>query len=268
VAPACSHFPDPVAAYDRVAPHFDLLSQARRPYLDAIEDQIIARIPPGAQSLLDVGAGDGRRALRIAERAGLQKVVLVEPSREMTRPIPAEIETWTIRAEELVLHTLPTQCRSFDVITCLWNVLGHIRPQRARTQVLSCLRAMLSPEGILFVDITHRYNASCYGVWRTACRFVRDQVRPSECNGDVTAKWEMEELHCSTYGHVFTGREMRGLAIAAELDTQERVVVDYATGRPRRFGFQGNLLYVLRPRNSSSNSASVVQTSPTSAAVI
>ena len=132
------------------------------------------------------------------------------------------------------------------MIICLWNVLGHIPSAALRVQALSGLRALLSPRGVFFVDVNHRYNASSYGWPRTALRFLRDRLRPGEMNGDVTARWQFDGETCSTYGHVFTGREMEVLAETARLKISERLVVDYDSGKIRRFSFQGNLLYVFR----------------------
>ena len=92
---------------------------------------VVSEIPAGSQSLLDVGAGDGARARRIARAAGLNEVTLLEPSAEMRRHWPADAKGWTMRAEEL-----KSVAGEFDVIICLWNVLGHIFPAANRIEAL------------------------------------------------------------------------------------------------------------------------------------
>ena len=246
-APPNLHFPDPVKAYDHLAPEYRRLTESRLRYLDGVEKLIDARVPAGSRSLLDVGAGDGRRALKIAKLSRLQEVVLLEPSTGMSSSSRHQAETWQMRAEELDLTKPPAAGRRFDVITCLWNVLGHIPTQALRVRALSQLRTLLTPSGLLFVDVTHRYNASRYGWPRTASRFLRDQLQPGERNGDVTAKWTLPNATCSTYGHVFTTREIRQLAAASQLNVVERIAVDYETGNPVQHSFQGNLLWVLQP---------------------
>src|SRR4051812_14034712 len=72
----------PIAAYDELAPFYSAYANTRAPYLRKIEDVVIAHAPR-AGSLLDVGAGDGSRALRIAQAAKLALVVLLEPSAGM-----------------------------------------------------------------------------------------------------------------------------------------------------------------------------------------
>lgn len=116
---------DPVAAYDRVAPFFSDISGRRKRYLDSINELTVARIPSGSHSLLDVGAGDGKRARRIARQAGLQDIVLLEPSAEMMKDSPNSDGIWKIRVEDVGRKDGGPASRRFDVVTCLWNVLGH-----------------------------------------------------------------------------------------------------------------------------------------------
>jgi 2-polyprenyl-3-methyl-5-hydroxy-6-metoxy-1,4-benzoquinol methylase len=200
--------------------------------------------------------------MTIARDAALSKVVLLEPSKEMIKDVDAKTEIWPIRAEDLQSTKSVSgvnKSRGFDVITCLWNVLGHIRGNEARVGVLAQLGSMLPPQGKIFFDVNHRYNIRSYGFTRTVFRYVGDRLFPRSTNGDVEVTWRLGDEECRTYGHVFTDREVRRLASAAGLIILERIVVDYDTGTIRRFGFQGNLFYVLR-RNSSNDSHNASQT--------
>lgn len=252
---------DPVQAYDRLAASFSVLSEQKQPYLERIDELIISRISPGSRSLLDVGAGNGRRAEKIARARGLKELVLLEPSAAMSQTWPPTAAVWQMRAEDFVRAE-----RRFDVITCLWNVLGHIRSSSTRIKILVELKHSLSLRGRLFIDVNHRYNARAYGVFKTVARFLHDQLEPNDSNGDVDVSWPGLEGH--TYGHVFTDGEFVSITTQAGLAVEERIVVDYKSGKIRRFGFEGNLLYVLRPQNSASDSLSASQTSSTSASFI
>ncbi len=168
-------------------------------------------------------------------------MVLLEPSAAMRSRQPAEAQIWDMRAEDLCHKQA-----EFDVITCLWNVLGHIFPSAGRAEVLRQFARLLSPGGRIFIDVSHRYNARHYGVLPTAFRFIKDCLLPHEKNGDVTAAWNLGEAQCATRGHVFTHKEFRALCQAAGLTIEKRFVVDYATGQQHRWSINGNLLYVLR----------------------
>ena len=278
------HFDDPVAAYGCLAAHYADLSHRRELYLRGVEREIVSRITPGSQSLLDVGAGDGGRALRIASQRGIDRVVLVEPSREMAGKAAEHAEVWPVRAEDLARrwpenveqkhracgpgtgegarpHTnRPHMIAEFDVILCLWNVLGHIPTVEKRLLALSAITRMLAPQGRFFLDVNHRYNLRSYGVLPTTARWIYDLFSPGKNNGDVLAKWNTGEASISTFGHVFTHREVMRMAGDTGLELEARVVIDYESGRVRRFAFQGNLLYIFR-RNSRIDSASAPQTS-------
>jgi SAM-dependent methyltransferase len=233
-------FLEPVQAYDRIAPEFARLSDRRRAYLDRIDKIIVSEIPHGSRSLLDIGAGDGSRAIRVVEAAGLTELVLLEPSTGMRGTWPSGTCGWAIRAEELCGRNA-----GFDVITCLWNVLGHIFPAESRVEVLRHCARRLLPGGLMFIDVSHRYNARHYGVLQTLLRMVRDRVFPNEENGDVVACWDVNGARYATSGHVFTDAEFRRVAASAGLTVRKSVAVDYATGEIRRSKFGGHLLYVL-----------------------
>jgi 2-polyprenyl-3-methyl-5-hydroxy-6-metoxy-1,4-benzoquinol methylase len=234
-----------VAAYDLIAPVFPRLTEQRKPYLDAIDQLVIFEIPPGSGSMLDVGGGDGARARRIARARGIGELVLLEPSLAMQGNRLADAKVWTMRAEEL--HSVQAE---FDIIACLWNVLGHIFPASSRIGVLRQFARLLSPQGRVFVDVNHRYNARHYGSLQTALRFLRDQVSWDETKGDVVVTWSVGDTPCTTRGHVFTDKEFRALSLAAGLRIEKMFVVDYATGEQRRWRWQGNLLYILRPAST------------------
>ena len=251
------HYDDPVAAYERLALTYAVLRKKRDPYLRAIEREILARIPQDSRSLLDIGAGDGLRAARIAESAGIVRIVLVEPSAAMANLAKSTADVQQMRAEDLNADAFPGR---FDVITCLWNVLGHVR-HKNRGQVFEAAAKLVSPNGRLFLDVNHRYNARAYGWIATSGRWVHDALMRNVNTGDVTTVWDIGEGDSiSTCGHVFRHREIAELAEAAGLEMEERVVIDYDDGSVRRSPWQGNLLYILR-RTSRMDSSSAAATS-------
>jgi SAM-dependent methyltransferase len=251
------YFDDPVAGYDRLAVEYPAFAERRRAYLQAVEDLIVSRIPAGSGSLLDIGAGDGSRALRIASSTGISRVVLVEPSSGMSRHVPSAAELWQLRAEGLDPDAISER---FDAVTCLWNSLGHAPGDQNRRRAVSNMAQLLSPTGKLFLDLNNRYNIRSYGFTATCTRWLKDTVLPDPRNGDVTAKWTVGGTCVSTYGHVFTHREVMRLAQSAGLQLEGRIVVDYENGSARRLPWLGNLLYIFR-RSSLMDSSSAPATS-------
>ena len=229
---------DAVAAYDRIASEFRELSRKRRPYLDAVDAAILRRPPQRAAGravgLLDVGAGDGRRALRIAERAGIARVVLAEPSAGMRGLIPPGVEVWDARME-----ALPESPSKFDIVLCLWNVLGHVPSRELRIAGLRNLGRVCS--GLIFLDVLNRYNVAECGVG-----VVLGRLLSSSQSGDVPVKWRSLAGDVETRGHVFSANEIEGLFREAGLRVIDRIVLNYRTGRREAWAFAGSLLYVLQ----------------------
>jgi len=228
-----------IDAYNSFAPHYRSYSQTRSSYLRKVEDIIISQIG-AATSLLDIGAGNGCRTLRIARALGPTRVVLVEPSAGMRADCPNNVEIWPYGAAEI-----PNQAKKFDVIVSLWNVLGHIPTTQERLLALSRMKNLIAPGGRIFLDVNHRYNGAAYGWPKTFARLVHDFVFPSNRNGDVMVSWQVGERTIRTLGHVFTQAEMGRLFRSSGLRVMRRWVVDYESGAERRLPFFGQLLYQL-----------------------
>jgi SAM-dependent methyltransferase len=231
---------DAVAAYDAFAPYYQSYSQSRIRYLRSIDSIVIANAK-GSHSLLDVGSGNGRRALRLATSIQARKLVLVEPSAGMRRECHASLEVLPCRAWEI-----PWIPQRFDAITCLWNVLGHIERHGERVAALARFKALLSDSGSVFLDVHHRYNAAAYGWTKTLLRMAQDHLRPRESNGDVVVRWNTGGDGIATRGHVFTESEIQHLLDEVGLTVARRWIVDYTTGEMRERTSQGNLVYQLR----------------------
>jgi len=190
--------------------------------------------------LLDVGAGDGSRALRIAQQAKLGRLVLLEPSAGMRAQCPAGAEVWPHSVSEI-----PDTGSQFDVITCLWNVLGHLESPQQRISALWKFRDLLAPKGTVFLDVSHRYNAESYGWSMTFMRMAGDLFLRSEKRGDVSVTWKAGARTIHTTGHVFTHREIKWLVRSAGLKILRRWIISYETGRESKLPLRGHLLYQL-----------------------
>jgi len=232
---------DAVDAYDRVAPTLAGMYAGRKAYFEAIDELVLTNLRFGARSMLDVGCGSGLRAAGIAQKADISDLVLLEPSSGMRELIAPGHQVWASRIEGLV-----DTPRKFDVITCLWNVLGHVNTPDKRAAALRNMRAMLTANGLIFLDVQNRYNAQEYGWLKTAGRRLYDSIRPAATNGDVTIRWESGVETIVTTGHVFTRREMLELIRAAALSVQKLVFVNYRTGQQRSSQFAGSMFFVLQ----------------------
>jgi SAM-dependent methyltransferase len=154
--------------------------------------------------------------------------VLVEPTPAMAalcREFDAA-EVWTCEAE-----ALPADAGPFDVVLCLWNVLGHVDGHARRVEALRRMGASLASGGRLVADVHNRYNAATAGRMAVARRLWRDWRAPAEGNGDVEFTWQVEGQSLPARGHLFSPAEVRALCADAGLSVERVAYVDYVTGR-------------------------------------
>jgi len=232
-----------ITMYDRLAPQYRKYSEYKIRYLNAIDDLVLKHIPVGAKSILDVGAGDGVRAVKIAKASHISRIVLAEPSPTMIalcRNQPVS-DAWQVTAEDL-----PQTNERFDVILCLWNVLGHIESNEKRINALKKMAGLLSKDGRIYIDVNNRYNANSYGFIQTIRRFLYDSIFPSEKNGDVSFEWEVNGSKIPAMGHFFTPNETRKIIHNSGLCIGQKFAVDYQSGNIQNFSFQGQLFYILK----------------------
>ncbi len=226
--------------YDRLAPHYREYAGRRAAYLEAVDRFVLENIPAGAESLLDAGAGDGVRGMALARARGIRRVVLCDPSAEMAARCRAlgAADVWQVPIENL-----PANGAGFDVILCLWNVLGHVGSSD-RTRALRRLRDVLTNGGVLLLDVNNRHNAAAYGWVRVAGRALIDRIAPDETRGDTTFEWRVGGESLPAKGHLFTPAEIEAAIAASGLRIVRRLAIDYATGARSRFAWKGHLVFM------------------------
>lgn len=228
--------------YDALAPNYREYAEKKSAYISSVDRIIVDNAPKGAKSLLDVGAGDGVRGMALAKMLKISSIVLCDYSAEMIlrckelRPD----EVWQAAAEDL-----PETNRRFDVIICLWNVLGHLKGRSERVQALKNMSALLAKNGRIFFDVNNRHNASAYGWLKVFCRIAIDSISPDERRGDASFDWKIGDKVFPAMGHLFTPSEIEGIINDSGLRLLQRVAVDYASGTPAKSPLKGQLVYMV-----------------------
>ena len=229
--------------YDHMAPYYRAYAEKKSAYINEVNAIICEYAPTGTKSMLDIGAGDGVRAVNVAQQIGVDHLVLLEPSREMAKlcqglPVAA---VWNNTSDELPdRHAVP-----FHLATAMWNVLGHIPNRTSRVRALKKTAALLAPGGRIILDVNNRHNASAYGTARVFARRVIDSILPDERRGDIEFFWTVEDRKIPAKGHLFTPREMAGIIRDAGLKISRIYAVDYMTGRRTENLTAGQLVYIL-----------------------
>ncbi len=229
--------------YDRMAPHYRAYAEQKSTYIEAVDHRILNNLPLGAQTMLDVGAGDGVRGLALAKAAGITRLVLAEPSAEMVRLCHRNgaTEVWEGTADDLPETHQPP----FDVITCLWNVMGHIPNGPARVRALKKMKSLLAPSGKIFMDVNNRHNAHAYGTLTVLGRRVMDRMAPDEKKGDVSFLWKINGEEIPANGHLFTPAEVRELVKQAGLELTQSLAIDYKSGASSTDLTKGQMFFII-----------------------
>lgn len=233
------------SAYDALAPYYREYAQKKSAYLNAVDQFVLSRVPSGVESLLDVGAGDGIRAMALARHMSIKYTVLCDNSIEMAARCREQSpnEVWETAAEDL-----PDTGKRFDIITCLWNTLGHLPGRVERVRALTRMRSLLKDRGRLFFDVNNRHNAAAYGWLRVLTRIFVDALHFDETRGDATFDWNISGKAYQGMGHLFTPREIESIIEESGLFIMERCSIDYATGAVSGSSLMGQLVYLVSPQ--------------------
>ena len=228
--------------YDSLAPYYRDYAEKKTAYLSAVDRFILDYASSLPSSMLDVGSGDGVRAMALAKKLGVSSVVLSDYSPEMAARcrVLGPRDVWQTAAQDL-----PETDRRFDIITCLWNVLGHLPDRDSRIKALARMKALLSDQGIIFFDVNNRHNAVAYGWIKIICRIVVDSLQPDDRRGDTSFDWKIGEKVFPAMGHLFTPEEIESIIRESGLQIRERIAVDYTSGAVSRSPLKGQLVYRL-----------------------
>ena len=215
--------------YDAFAGSYRDYSEARKAYLTSIDD-IICKAAGNRKRYLDVGAGDGRRSTHIANKVQAEEIVLLDSSETMLGKAP---EDERIRKEVGSITDYSTS-REFDLVTCLWNVLGHIPTRELRQNALARIQKLLSDDGLLAMDVNNRYNMAQYevstvskNVWNDICCHPKRGMFPLVLGG------------CTSQVYIHSPFELTRVAAKCGLKLRQKYYVHYGDGSIRKSFISG-----------------------------
>lgn len=226
--------------YDVLSTIYRKVSSEKKNYLDGV-DELIIKSAGKRKSLLDLGPGDGERINKMAKRLGVEKFILVENSSEM-----AKLSSKLVGSNKVVQRSI-TEYRpsnKFEIITCLWNVLGHVEPYSSIQGIFLNINSMLADNGLFFLDVNNRYNASAYGNWNALRNFLQDTFGFTNKKYFKFSK-RINNLNVPMKVHFFSDLEISTFAKRAGLKIVESKYIDYNSGAIKKFPWQGQLFYII-----------------------
>lgn len=221
--------------YDNIAKDYDVISKYRAKYLLAIESEI--NQSKHVLNYLDIGCGDGERSLRIIEAIRPPRAVLLDESDEMIKQFKGNtginIETKVGGFLEIKLN------EKFDLITCLWNVFGHLDSQETRLEFLRKMFSHLNEGGLIYIDVNNRYNARNYGGWNVLKSMIRDFFKVKG-----TGYWDLKtDNEVSSKVYIHNPFELDRMIRKAGFSNFQKLYFDYYTGKKVKSFLKGQLLY-------------------------
>ena len=185
--------------YDSLASDFRSISDIREQYICAIDQEIIACMKKRNQGIfLDVGCGDGVRARRISDATGWSSIC-VDNSEQMIKL--AERINSNVRLVDFSKQDACTHLPSVEMVTVLWNVLGHVAMSDRRTLLRNCYDCLI-PNGILIMDVNNIMNIKQYGLCNVLKNMFNIAIRSKGHAGDYIIH-SPHDTKISTVSHIF-----------------------------------------------------------------
>jgi SAM-dependent methyltransferase len=147
--------------YTKFSSSYSSYFGTKREYIEAVNSFIMSEASSPI-SVIDVGAGDGRRSRDVCDLLGAKALTLIDNSDGMIAHLKKIEKSYVIKAD--ISDPSFEIGQKYDVMLCLWNVIGHMLTQEQRLSALKNMRKLLADSGVIFIDVNNRYNLSHYGV--------------------------------------------------------------------------------------------------------
>lgn len=227
--------------YNDIANSYRQISEQRKSFLDAIDEYIIDYATNKLNNIkyLDIGAGDGYRSLKIARGIGSEKTILLDNSDQILAKIESKDSL------ELVINSIldfesPIE---FNLITCLWNVLGHVGDFQDRKNVFKKLETLLEDDGVFIFDVNNRYNIAHYGM-----KNVMNNMEAEQYNPQIAGWFTLNQDGNKTQVYVHNPFEINKYLEGTQLAVEKVEYIDYSTGKKKETFFEGQLLYYIKKK--------------------
>ena len=227
--------------YTQFAKSYAQYAVGRQFYLSAVNN-FIKQETGTVETMVDVGSGDGKRSRQISELLNIKNITLIDNSEgmiDLAQNIPG---VFIMKMD--ISSTESKSDKKYDLVLCLWNVLGHITADK-RKIALRNIASLVNNNGIIFLDVNNRYNIANYGIKSVFKNILKDIFIPKKSNGDFDLKIDIDGTRINTIVHIFRPIEIENLLKSAGLHISKRKIIDYKTGKIKDYFWQGQLVYKL-----------------------
>lgn len=230
--------------YNILSEHYDSETKSRLKYLNKIDGYVVEKCNNKVvQHYLDVGSGDGRRSLKIAKNVVVKGLIyLVDNSEKM-------LDKTNLNEKVSVLNISVDELNSdikFDLITCLWNVLGHFPNKKSRVDFFKKIESLLSDDGAFIFDVNNRYNIAQYGKENVA-----NNIKSDALNTENSGWYTLGKKPNQTKVYIHSPFDIYDYIESTNLVVDETRYINYDSGFEVNTFFEGQLLYKISKQANS-----------------
>lgn len=210
-------------------------------YMEAVNSFVAKNFEDGP--ILDVGCGDGMRALKVFSEYK-SDIVGLDSCLEMCEKANQN-GIKNVLYENIISPSENMMSRfqgCFGTILCLWNVLGHIIHLEDRERAVRNMSELLTTRGILFVDVNNRLNMDQYGFFHSMRNGILGIFQKKKGIFMLPINNLITQVYLSTRGEFIDLLNSGGLCV-------ERVIyINYRDGVVVNNPLHGQMLAVCRKR--------------------
>lgn len=225
--------------YNKLARKYSEVSIQKLAYILSINQIITENAPKSVQNYLDIGCGDGLRTKRIIEMIQPDQATLVDTSAEMMNLARLNVLNATYKCIDPIGIE---EEEKFDLITSLWNVIGHFPDFEYKSRFFQKISVLLSEEGCFILDVNNRFNTAHYGITSVLRNYVKDLAY-----GSASGYFQLQTNdQVKTHVYIHKPNELEKYLADAHLRVINKLYVNYMNGAIEKSPFRGQMVYILK----------------------
>lgn len=135
----------------------------------------------------------------------------------------------------------------FDIVICLWNVLGHIENENKRIIAFKNIKNITQNNGLLFFDVSNRYNAKHYGIRCVFKNIINNCFLKRKENNIKYFIKITDNLSVKTKSHFFSLKEIKKILKKVGFKIVKIYFIDYKNGKCHLWNqFRGQIFVIAK----------------------
>ena len=218
--------------YNDLSKSYASVSENRANYLVSVEKIVSSKLSRfKKEQLLDIGSGDGMRIRRIVSGTEIE-ITAIENSSEMCNLL--RTNTAIARVYETDIVKFDVQPSSYNYVTALWNVFGHV--EEIELGIKKAYES-LAAGGTFIFDVNNPLNIGEYGIYSVTKNFL------SFITGVTEKRFRLIKGRGETWVYFRSNWRYRKILQNAGFNSLSFLYLNYETGK-KTTPFNGQILII------------------------